>query len=155
MIEPQYICGQNQLELFQHNFNAEDFANIKHSIKQCIEQSKCLDELMYQISIIPAVQCVDFAEDDDLEDVDFIQSYKNDEDDCCDFFVILCYAELDVREIVGSSKYAEVCFFIVYNDVRQIGWIDAASLAVAETDNPMDCAKSVCFFDIETYKPIE
>lgn len=153
MTESQSVCDQKQLEIFQHNFNADDFANIKHSIKQCIEQSKGLDELMHQMSKIPAVQCVELAEDDDLEDVDFIPDYKNEEDGCCDFFVVLCYAELDVSKIDDSSKYAEVCFFIVYNDVRQIGWIDAATLAV--TNNPMDYAKTICFFDIETYKPIE
>lgn len=138
--------------LFQRNFDADQFDRIKVSIQKEIEGAQSVENLMRQLKHIPNVRCVEFADDDDLDNADFVLGYRSEEDDSCDFLVILCYVELDRSEMETNSQYAEVCFYIVYNDVKQTGWIDAASLASA--DNPEDYAESICFFDLETHTPI-
>lgn len=146
----EYI--RNPMEVFQHNFDAEQFDQIKVSIQKKMQVAKSVDALMSKLTHIPNVQCVEFADDDDLNNGDFVPGYQSVEEDSCDFLVILCYVELDRSKMETDSQYVEVCFYIVYNDVKQIGWIDAASLATA--DNPEDCAESICFIDLETYTPI-
>lgn len=145
-------CIRNPMEVFQHNFDAEQFNRIKASIQREIQVAKSVDTLMSKLSHILNVQCVEFADDDDLDNGDFVPGYQSAEDDCCDFLVIRCYVELDRDKMKTDSQYVEVCFFIVFNDVKQSGWIDAASLAT--TDNPKDYAKEICFFDLETHRPI-
>lgn len=143
---------KSQLKLFQNNFDAEAFDNLKLSIQKKIAEAPGLNELMSQLKVTKGVQCVEFADDDDLDNADFVLGYRSEEDDSCDFLVILCYVELDRSKMETNSQYVEVCFYIVYNDVKQTGWIDAASLASA--DNPEDYAESICFFDLETHTPI-
>lgn len=141
-------CAKKPLEIFQRHFNAESFDRIKQSIKIEIERSNGIDGLMYSLAKISGVQCIEYADDDDLENEDFVPGYVSEEEDSCDFLVILCYAELDNTE----AKYAEVCFYIVYNDVKQEAWIDAAALSIA--DSPEDCAEKICYFDLESHVPI-
>ncbi len=143
---------QEQLEVFNRNFNAETFDKLKDSVQKVIVESACVNGLMCQLRTIQGVQCVEFADDNDLENEDFVPGYQGAEDDSCDFLVILCYAELDRSNMETDSQYIEVCFYIVYNDVKQEGWIDAASLAT--TNNPEDYADKLCFFDIDSHKPV-
>lgn len=136
-------CAKEPLEIFQRNFNAESFDRIKQSIETAIEKSNGVDNLLHSLAKIQGVQHVEYSEDDDLENEDFVPGYTGEEEDSCDFLVILCYAELENN----TPQYAEVCFFIVYNDVQQVGWIDAASLAVFE--DPTAKAREICYFDID------
>lgn len=143
---------KSQLKLFQNNFDAEAFDNLKLSIQKKIAEAPGLNELMSQLKVTKGVQCVEFADDDDLDNDDFVPGYEESEEDSCDFSVILCYVELDRSRMNTKSKYVEVCFYIVYNDVTQEKWIDAASLAVS--NNPQRCGKKICFFDIDTHEPV-
>lgn len=143
---------QEQLDIFNRNFDVEAFDKMKGSVQKAVKESACINELMRQLRAIKDVQCVEFADDDDLENEDFVPGYKGVEDDSCDFLVILCYAELDRSKMETGSRYVEVCFYIVYNDVKQKGWLDDASLATA--DNPEDYAEKICFFDFDTHEPI-
>ena len=98
--------------LFQRNFDADQFDRIKVSIQKEIEGAQSVENLMRQLKHIPNVRCVEFADDDDLDNADFVLGYRSEEDDSCDFLVILCYVELDRSEMETNSQYVEVCFYI-------------------------------------------
>lgn len=142
---------KSQLKLFHDNFDDEAFDKLKRSVQQAIDASHSLNELMSRLKVIHEVQSVEFAEDDDLENDDFIPGYQESEDESCDFLVILCFAELEMDK-PNKAKYVEVCFYIVYNDVKGEYWIDAVSLA--RTNAPKRYATRICFFDADTHEPI-
>lgn len=139
------------LELFRQNFNGDTFEKLKNSIEKVIEVATNLHGLTNQLKQVEYVQCIEQS-DNELDNEDFIPDYTSDEPDSCDFTVLQCYAELDRSKLETKSQYVEICFYIVWNDVKKQGWIDAATLATA--DNPQDYAEPICFFDLHTYEPI-
>ncbi len=142
---------EQMLELFRQNFDGETIEKIKNSIQKSVEKATSLHGLINELNQIEYIQCIEPA-DNDLDNEDFVPSYISDEPDSCDFMIYQCYAELDKSRLNTNSEYVEICFYVVWNDVKKHGWIDAATLGVSY--NPQDYAEPICFFDLSTYEPI-